>query len=708
MLAFGLAISLIPLVGLSLFFYFQTRERVTEDRTRLFMEQIAQDTVDKIDLTLLEKRQSVRAMASSLSTQQALDNPQAFEYLLNQLGQIYEVFDLIFITDPNGKILGANTMDRLGNDIAASVRFRLKGKNLSDFPGEKSRFEGVLTGQSIQADWHQSSIVGALYDFSGADIALQFNIGFAEPMVDPRSHKIVGACYALMNWSFIQDILDTVERDLSRLQFPSGYAFLWKRDVNTVIGHKYRRNRIFQDFSSNPLKITHYGTRLVEVLGLRNLHEVVRRGDRWIRYEYPPGQPKIAGFAKSGNNSFGWICGVGIEDQDIFRPLQLLKYAAILTTIALAAIVSYFTYLLMEGITIPLRRLTNTAQEMTQGHLDQRVEITSNDEIGVLGRAFNEMASSLAQRDEQLQEWNRRLESKVQERTEALEQSHRIVHQAYMDLQNAQDQLVQSEKMASLGRLVAGIAHEIKNPLNFIYGNTGFLEKYVTQLTDFTKELISRPSLSPEDRQWVEKRKGEINLSFILKDLENLMQNFNEGSVRIYNIVKDLRSFSRMDNDPMMELDIHKGLEVALNLLSSKFRKGIQIHKEYGALPRMMGYQGKLDQVFMNLLSNAAEAIEKEGNVTIRTSSTPNGWAKIQIQDDGIGISKENLGKIFEPFFTTKRIGQGTGLGLSISYGIIKQHQGTISVHSDGLGKGSVFTILLPSADVPPDHPASM
>ena len=699
-MAFVMIISLIPLVGLSLFFYFQARERITEDRSRLFLEQIAQDTVDKIDLTLLEKRQSVRSIASSLSIHLASENPQSLEYLLNELCQIHEVFDLIFIVDVNGQIIAANTMDRLGNEITGSVRRRIKNCLLSDFPGEKKRLEGALAGQSIQADWYQSTLVSLVYDYSRSDIAQQYNITFGEPLADPKTRKLTGACYAVMNWSFIQDILDTVERDLIRLQFPSGYAFLFQKDANTVIGHKYRLNRIFRDFSGRATPPNNYATQLVETHKLSFMRDAILKGDRWYKYEYPPGWQKICGLAKVGNNAFGWFCGVGIEDQDIFRPLQLLKWAAILTTIALAAVVAALTFLLTEGITVPLHHLTSTAQLMSQGRLDQRVEISSDDEIGLLGRAFNEMTASLAQRDEQLQEWNRGLEFKVKERTEALARSNRALQQAYIELQSAQDQLVHAEKMASLGRMVAGIAHEIKNPLNFIYGNTGFLEKYIDQLVDFAKELSSLPSLSEEDRRAVEKRKAEINLPFLLEDLKNLIQNFSEGAVRINNIVKDLRSFSRMDSDPIVEVDLHQGLDVALTLLSNTMRDCIQVHKEYDTLPRVMGYQGKIDQVFLNLLANAVEAIEGNGVIRIRTATTADGWAQIEIQDSGIGISRENLSKIFEPFFTTKQIGKGTGLGLSISYGIIQQHQGKISAQSKGLGFGATFTVLLPPGSI--------
>jgi signal transduction histidine kinase len=289
---------------------------------------------------------------------------------------------------------------------------------------------------------------------------------------------------------------------------------------------------------------------------------------------------------------------------------------------------------------------------------------------------------------------NRNLENMVRDRTVELENSHEALKRAYLDLQSAQEQLVQTEKMASLGQLVSGIAHEIKNPLNFIYGNTGFLADYTQKLQQLVESFEKLPSISDGDRAEMLKLKEGMHYAFIKEDLKVLIDNFTEGARRINTIVSDLRTFSRMDTDAISDVDLHASLEMSLNLLRNQYKNRIQIHKEYGDIPKIRGYAGKLNQVFMNLLSNAFHAVQANGDVWIRTRSEANG-VEVEIEDNGVGIPPENLKRIFEPFFSTKPVGQGTGLGLSISYGIIEQHQGKINVSST-VNKGTCFTVRLP------------
>jgi signal transduction histidine kinase len=413
-----------------------------------------------------------------------------------------------------------------------------------------------------------------------------------------------------------------------------------------------------------------------------------------ITFELPKGRTKIAGVAPIDDISFGWIVGVEMDEADVFQPIRILSYWLLGMAVLLAALGVLFTYFIAEGITVPLKTLIQSASTIAQGNFSQRVAIRSSDEVGILASTFNEMAQALSVRDVQLQELNRNLESMIRDRTMELENSHEALKRAYFDLQSAQEQLIQTEKMASLGQLVSGIAHEIKNPLNFIYGNTGFLADYTQKLQSVVEAFDKLPSISPEDRAEITRQMESIHYAFIKEDLKILIDNFSDGARRINAIVSDLRTFSRMDPDSISEVDLHASLEMSLNLLSNQYRNRIEIHKELGDVPKIQGYSGKLHQVFMNLLSNAFQAVGENGDVWIRTRSA-NGAVEIEIEDTGMGIAKENLKRIFEPFFTTKPVGQGTGLGLSISYGIIEQHQGKISVASVP-GKRTVFTVRLP------------
>ncbi|MDA0748545.1 MAG: response regulator [bacterium] len=249
------------------------------------------------------------------------------------------------------------------------------------------------------------------------------------------------------------------------------------------------------------------------------------------------------------------------------------------------------------------------------------------------------------------------------------------------ELRAAESQLVHSEKMAGLGKLVAGVAHELNNPIGFIYANMDHFRRYVGELQVVCKD--AGLSGEPEERAG---RAFEV--------LGKLVDSCSNGAERIKKIVQGLRTFSRLDEAESKAVDLHEGIDSTLALLEHHLKDRIQVHKKYGDLPQVECYAGQLNQVFMNLLTNAADAIEGEGEIWIETH-VENGQVKIAIRDTGAGIEKEHLSKIFDPFFTTKDVGKGTGLGLSISYGIVEKHGGKISAESV-IGKGTAFTVMVP------------
>ncbi|HBH18400.1 MAG TPA: hypothetical protein DDX14_05585, partial [Cyanobacteria bacterium UBA9579] len=266
---------------------------------------------------------------------------------------------------------------------------------------------------------------------------------------------------------------------------------------------------------------------------------------------------------------------------------------------------------------------------------------------------------------------------------------------AYAELKEAQAMVVHSEKMKSLGQLVAGVAHELNNPINFIYGNLDHLRNYMNDLIGVIDSLAQVADKVPaEVMESIEKSKEEADYQFILEDLPPLIKSCKDGAERCKQIVLDLKNFSRLDEALLKEIDIHEGLESTLNILYNKFKNKVNVHKEFGELPMLSCYAGQLNQVFMNILDNAIQAVPEHGDVYVRTSFENNN-IKVIIEDNGAGIDQESLSRIFDPFFTTKPVGEGTGLGLSISYRIIKTHNGTIDVESEK-GKGTKFTIKIP------------
>ncbi|MDI1293883.1 MAG: ATP-binding protein [Methylobacter sp.] len=265
-------------------------------------------------------------------------------------------------------------------------------------------------------------------------------------------------------------------------------------------------------------------------------------------------------------------------------------------------------------------------------------------------------------------------------------------------LQEVQQQLLQSEKMASVGQLAAGIAHEINNPIGYINSNLTSLKNYIDNLLALLAiyEKAEATCTHSEQQAEINAFKQKIDLAFLRTDILDLLNESHEGTTRVKKIVQDLKDFSHQGDDEWQWALLHSGLETTLNIVSSEIKYKARIVKEFGDLPKIKCLPHQLNQVFMNLLANAAHAIESEGIITLRTG-TENDHVWVEISDTGKGIAPEHLSKVFDPFFTTKPVGKGTGLGLSVSYSIIKKHQGEIQLTSQP-GQGTTFRILLPVA----------
>jgi two-component system NtrC family sensor kinase len=262
-------------------------------------------------------------------------------------------------------------------------------------------------------------------------------------------------------------------------------------------------------------------------------------------------------------------------------------------------------------------------------------------------------------------------------------------------LERLQAQIVHSEKMASLGQLAAGIAHELNNPVSFVYGNMDILNQNVDDLMKLLS-FYDEAELSEPTTSGAKLIKEQIDYEMLLEDLGSIIKDCREGAERIRNIVQNLRTFSRLDEAEFKKTEIHEGIDSTLRILSRYFSTGnIKLVREYGELPPIDCFAGQLNQVWMNLLVNAAQAIGAgEGEIRIKTS-TGEESVTIVISDTGDGISPEYLNRIFDPFFTTKPVGEGTGLGLSISFGIVERHGGTIEVKTKR-GEGTTFAVTLP------------
>jgi len=344
----------------------------------------------------------------------------------------------------------------------------------------------------------------------------------------------------------------------------------------------------------------------------------------------------------------------------------------------------------------------------------------------MLERSLELSSQELLQANTQLQELLKTVEAQVAERTSELARANSELEETLTELRKTQMQLIQTEKMSSIGQLVAGVAHEINNPVNFIHGNLQYVRQYIHNLVSVLN-LYQR--CYPVPAAEIERQVTDLDLGFLLEDLPKLFTSMQRGSERIRQIVLSLRNFSRIDEAEIKAVDIHEGIESTLMLLQNRLKPrpnlDIQVIRQYGTLPQVECYTGQLNQVFMNILVNAIDALEesagcdstysqnaaiadhngqaqehdekKWGQITIQTSVLDSRWIKIAIADNGKGIPQSIQQRIFDPFFTTKPVGKGTGMGMSISYQIItEKHGGKLECFSSE-GQGTEFVIQIPT-----------
>lgn len=309
----------------------------------------------------------------------------------------------------------------------------------------------------------------------------------------------------------------------------------------------------------------------------------------------------------------------------------------------------------------------------------------------LIERTLEVMSQELGQRNRQLAE---QLAEK-QRMMDVLRQTNLELLDLNRKLKAAQEQLLQSEKMASIGQLAAGVAHEINNPIAYVLSNVGTLEEYLQQFRALMGDWMAQEHhLPPQAQEQLQRLRQEMDYEFILSDLDGLMAESKDGLDRVKKIVQNLKDFSRVDSGEWETVDVTRGLQSTLSLVRHELRDRINVVCELADLPEIECMLSQLNQVFMNLMVNAAHAIQDKGTITVRTGvEDQEVW--LQFSDTGQGIAPEVLPRIFDAFFTTKPVGVGTGLGLSLAYSTVHRHHGRIAVQS-ALGQGTTFTIHLP------------
>lgn len=414
-----------------------------------------------------------------------------------------------------------------------------------------------------------------------------------------------------------------------------------------------------------------------------------------------------------------WLVVVSVPESAFMAQINANTRTTLLLCLAALAGATILGFYTSRWITRPILRLSAASRAIAAGDLDQRVAAKGIQEISSLSMSFNEMAGQLRDSFTALEESNAELENRVQQRTYELSQNNRQLQTTLEELHQTQTQMVQSEKMSALGQMVAGVAHEINNPVNFIHGNLNHVDEYTQELVGLLQRY---QSYYPNPPQELQEALEDADLAFLMTDLVKMLQSMKVGTERIREIVLSLRNFSRLDEAEFKAVDIHEGIDNTLVILRHRFkaraeRPEIQVVKDYGQLPLVECYAGQLNQVFMNILSNAIDAFEesnqgksfeaiaaKPNTLWLHTAVTAQGAVQITIADNGPGITETVRNRLFNPFFTTKAVGKGTGLGLSISYQIItEKHGGQLSCHSIP-GQGAKFVIEIPIQQATPER----
>ena len=475
--------------------------------------------------------------------------------------------------------------------------------------------------------------------------------------------------------------------------FPKVEAFVWRDKLATGIDEQDGQHQRLVELINEIGSMCSVGADSAQIKPV--LDELVR----YAVYHFDTEEQLMRQYAVSAAHQ-----EIHLKAHDAFRQQVTLAVGIIQTSpensmSLLAQLLDYLARWLLQHIMGVDFRMAKEIQALQAGASPeeatrQAAALVSRSGDVMLG-ALNQLYSKIGEKTVEVMQTNQALEREREALRQLNEQLEQRVEQRTAALESAQRKLLQAEKMASVGQLAAGVAHEINNPIGFVNSNLGTLQKYVVNLNKVLAAYAqAETGMGANALAEVAGVKRAVDLPYLLEDIPNLLKESQDGLTRVKRIIQDLLDFSHEDESTWQLTSLESGMDSTLNVAMNEIKSKAEVVKEYAGLPEVECLPSQINQVFLNLLKNATEAIDSQGVITIRDGVQGNEvW--VEIADSGKGIASDHLKQIFDPFFTTKPIGNGTGLGLSVAYGIVQKHGGRIEVHSE-LGKGTAMRVWLP------------
>jgi len=662
-------------------------------------DSLAREILDQIDRTIYSRIEALEDYSNSVLLRQAVKDSNLRFQVLDHIQADIDKIDKEWTLAPKEEIT-TFMQELMGNKLSRDLQnkvFFYKKKYGYSLLGEifvTNRFGANIGQTSKTTDYRQNdekwwqratadglSVSDVKYDKSSnmysTDIAIR---------IDDENGNFIGVMKAVLNIDASIGIIKQVRENNSGEWRNCADLYLTTSDGKII-----------------------YSTKTGNIIG--NIVHLQKHAGYIVRKDSDAGKGKVLSIVARSKGykdfrGFGWMLVIDHRIKDIFSPIIQMKSGILIILSAVTILAFFISILFSRSIVDPILKLRDAAIDIGRGNLDTPIGIESKNEIGQLADSFRKMTRDLSETTTSIRELDKEIVHRKRAE-KALRESKESMENALEQLKDTQAQMIQSEKMASIGQLAAGVAHEINNPIGFVSCNVNMLSDYQSDIDKLLKtyrkvvesaqEVISTTDGNgyfSEQMRRVQAMEAEIDINFILNDVHNLIRESLHGIERIRKIVADLKDFAHPGNgDGLQTIDINNCLDSTLNVVWNEIKYKATVTKDYGEIPMVECYPHQINQVFANILVNAAQAIEEQGDIKI-TTRAHNGDVEVRIKDSGSGISQKNIGKIFDPFFTTKEVGKGTGLGLNLSYNIIKKHHGDIHVESEVEG-GTTFIVRL-------------